>query len=339
MIRRFNMRYKELSIEDVQLDIQNPRIKQFLEMYGDNITSEGIALALSASGGSTSSSHTALKESIKVNRGLINPIIVNHNTQTDEMTVIEGNTRLQIYREFKDADPTGPWDKIIAIVYDDLSEERIHAIRLQTHLVGPRDWDPFSKAKYLHQLSHIEKLPMNTIISYCGGKSAEINKLIDAYVDMTKFYFPLAKTQGMDPDVREFSKFAELQNGSILRALAVHHYTKSDFATWVLKGSIDNAQNVRKIPAILSNHLAREEFFKTNITEAIKYLNVEEKSTKALATLSMNDLVVELSLRLKRIEWQEVRRLKNDPNYADRKDNLLDLKDSLEAILQDIGEE
>ena len=114
---------------------------------------------------------------------------------------------------------------------------------------------------------------------------------------------------------------------------------KSDFVTWVLKGNIDNAQNVRKIPAILSNHLAREEFFKTNITEAIKYLNIEEKSTKALATLSMNDLVVELSLRLKRIEWQEVRRLKNDPNYADRKDNLLDLKDSLEAILQDIGEE
>ena len=204
------MEYKKLPIDQVELDLANPRIKQWLEIYGDDITSEGIALALSASSGTSSTStYSALKESIRVNKGIINPIIVNR-TSEGKLIVIEGNTRLQIYKEFAMADPEGPWKEIIAIVYDALPVEQIHAIRLQTHLVGPREWDPFSKAKYLNQLSNIDKLPMAIIISFCGGKSAEIRKLIDAYTDMTKYYFKKADEAGIDPDPREFSKFAEL---------------------------------------------------------------------------------------------------------------------------------
>ena len=41
-----------LSIDKIVLDKENPRIKQFLEIYTDNITSEQIAFALSAPGGS-----------------------------------------------------------------------------------------------------------------------------------------------------------------------------------------------------------------------------------------------------------------------------------------------
>ena len=207
-----NYEYKRLPIDQVELDLDNPRIKQWLEIYGDKITSESIALALSASSGtSNTSTFTSLKESIRVNKGIIQPIIVNKNLE-GRYIVIEGNTRLQIYREFRTVDPNGPWNEIIAIVYDNLPEEQIHAIRLQAHLVGPRDWDPFSKAKYLNQLSNIDKMPMAMIISFCGGKSGEIRKLIDAYTDMTKYYFKKANEAGIDPDPREFSKFVEFQN-------------------------------------------------------------------------------------------------------------------------------
>ena len=34
----------KLSIDEVELDYNNPRIKQWLEIYGDEITSEHIAL-------------------------------------------------------------------------------------------------------------------------------------------------------------------------------------------------------------------------------------------------------------------------------------------------------
>ena len=129
------MEYKMLDINEVELDINNPRIKQWIEIYKDEeLTSEAISLALSASaGGSSTSTYTTLRESVRVNKGIINPIIVNRYDD-GRLVVIEGNTRLQIYKEFAKLDPDGSWEKIIAIVYDQLPEEQIHAIRLQTQL-------------------------------------------------------------------------------------------------------------------------------------------------------------------------------------------------------------
>ena len=335
------MKYMELPIDQVELDLENPRIKQWLEIYGDEITSEGIALALSASSGTSStSSYSALKESIKVNKGIINPIIVNRNSD-GRLIVIEGNTRLQIYKEFAEVDPHGPWKTIIAIVYDCLPIEQIHAIRLQAHLVGPREWDPFSKAKYLNQLSNIDKLPMSMIISFCGGKSTEIQKLIDAYADMTKYYFKKADDAGIDPDPREFSKFAELQNRSIKEALHAHHFTEEDFATWVIEGNIDNAQNVRKIPAVLANPTARDVFLKpkSTISEAVKYLNVSEKGTVDLSSVSLYELAVALTGKLRTIEYKEVKSLTSDPRYGERKNDLRVLLDELSDLVNDIEED
>lgn len=331
------MEYLKLPITDIELDINNPRIQQYLEMYGDNITSDGIALALNGAGGNASSSYQTLKESIKVNRGIINPIIVN-KLADGRKVVIEGNTRLQIYKEFAQVDPNGPWNEIIAIVYDQLPDNKIHAIRLQTHLVGPRDWDPFSKAKYLNQLSNIDKLPMATIISFCGGKRTEIIKLIDAYTDMTKFYFPETEKYEMDPDPRDFSKFSELQNRSVQQALEMHRYSKKDFAKWVLKGNIDTAQNVRKLPAILANSVARDVFLKSTISEAEKYLNIAERGNKGLANATMNDLVTELIKRCRNIEFSYIKRLRNDPRFENHKDNLKDLYGEIAEILEEVEE-
>lgn len=329
-----------LPIESIELDLNNPRIKQWLEIYGDEITSEEIALALSAPGSSSSStsSYTALKESIRVNQGIINPIIVNRYPD-GKLVVIEGNTRLQIYKEFAIADPDGPWKIIPAVVYDDLPHHQIHAIRLQTHLVGPRDWDPFSKAKYLHQLCNIEKLPMEMIISYCGGKSSEIRKLIDAYVDMKTYYLPLVDKLEIDPDPREFSKFAELQNRSIQEAISIHHYSKNDFALWVVNRNIDNAQNVRKIPSILANPTAQKVFLKHNVSEAIKYLDVKEKKHQDLRSASLHEIVVELTARLRKIEYSEVKALRNDPSKQDEKADMSVLLDELNEFIKEIDGE
>ena len=69
-------------------------------------------------------------------------------------------------------------------------------------------------------------MPMERIISFCGGKTTEINKLINAYKDMVDYYFPEAYKEEMDPDPREFSKFAELQNRSIINSLLTHQLYK-----------------------------------------------------------------------------------------------------------------
>lgn len=328
--------YEKLPIEDISLDLENPRIAQYIQMYGDNITSEAISLALSATSGSANTStYSSLKESIRVNGGIINPILVNRQ-EDGKLVVIEGNTRLQIYKEFQEANPNGPWNKIVAIVYDQLPPEQIHAIRLQSHLVGPRDWDPYSKAQYLYQLSEVDYLPMEKIISFCGGKKTEIQKLIAAYKDIRKYYAPLVDEMGMDFDPRDFSKFAELQNGGVSNALLAHQYTKTDFAKWVINQNIDTAQNVRKIPAILGNKKAKDEFLRTNISNALKYLAQEDSAQKGLKDASMNDIILELINRIQTITYAEIKRLRDAEAAADERVNILDLSDELESLISDI---
>lgn len=328
--------YQELNVSKIELDFDNPRIAKYLEQYGrDEVTSEAISLAL---GGGTDdkngASYSSLKESIKANEGIIHPIIVNRNLDGKRI-VIEGNTRVQIYKEFKESEVPGNWDSIRAIVYNNLSESEIHAIRLQSHLVGPREWDPYSKAKYLNFLSNNKKLPISQIISFCGGKSNEVKKFIDAYNDMEKFY-----RENLDDDSefdqREFSKFMELQNRSVKDSLVINKFDRNDFAKWVINGNIDTAQNVRKLPPVLKNIESRKVFLKSNVSDAVKVLAVEEFDINSLEDISYEQLAAELSKRMKNIKYQEIKSLKYDPRFEEKRNTLFDALDELSGVVDEL---
>lgn len=328
--------YIKLDINEIHLDYNNPRISQYLQIYQGEITSEAIALALTNPGnGDSSTSYNTLKESIKVSGGIIHPIIVNKE-KDGRLVVIEGNTRLQIYKEFVLSDPKGPWNKISAIVYKDLSDSNIHSIRLQSHLVGPRDWDPYSKAKYLHYLSNIEKLPISAIISMCGGNSTEINKLISAYDDMQTYYKDAIEEKGDDFDIRAFSKFVELQRSTIIQALLHKGFTKTNFAKWVVDDNIDTAQNVRQLPAVLKDPEALKVFLRKNISEAVKKLALTENTHNELNSISYDILGNKFLEAIQRLEYREVKNLANDPDYETKKNMILEIYNELEVLLKDI---
>ena len=73
------------------------------------------------------------------------------------------------------------------MVYDNLSQAEIDAIRLQAHLVGPRDWDPYSKAKYLDHLRNAKHLTLDQIVDFCGGRKREVLDYISGYTEMEKY--------------------------------------------------------------------------------------------------------------------------------------------------------
>lgn len=334
-----NSCYMELRMDDIELDFDNPRIAKYIEQYGkEQLTSEAISLAL---GGGTDdkngTSYSSLKESIKSNGGIIHPIIVNKTTAA-KFVVIEGNTRVQIYKEFILNKVPGEWNIIRAIVYENLEEREIHAIRLQSHLVGPRDWDAYSKAKYLNYLSNNQKLPMSQIVSFCGGKQSGIVRFISAYNDMENYYRSNLHDDS-EFDQREFSKFVELQNGSIKEALLVNKYDINDFSKWIINRNIDTAMNVRKLPEILKNKEATKIFLKSNISNSWKTLAVEEAETTSLKTVSYDILAAELTKRLERFELKEVECLKNDPRSDKKKENLIDAYNWLKWLMEYIGEE
>lgn len=330
---------KSLPISQVNLDVANPRIKQFLEFYKDNITAEQIALALSDSSSSESSTtYKALRDSIKASKGIIHPIVVNHE-KNGTYTVIEGNTRLQIYKDFATYEPDGPWNEIISLVYENLSETQKHEIRLQSHLVGPREWDPFSKAKYLWELSEVEHLPMNTIISMCGGNKTAIEKAIEAYIYMEMYYRPyVAKKANLEYDTRNFSKFLEYQNGTVKNAIKQKGFSDDQFAKWVAEDNVDKALKVRLIPHVMRNEEALAVFKKKNLSEAEKVLNAAALAKDDLSKYPYEVLAKALYNKLVDFKIQEILSLANNPVYSDKKYQLEMTEEQLRFIINEVKE-
>lgn len=321
--------YIELPVECIELDKSNPRIARGVAYYGENITSDTMALLL----GSTSEACASLRESIRENGGIIHPIVVNKRPD-GSYVVIEGNTRLQIYKDFIKSNIPGNWTKIRAIVYEDLDNERMHAIRLQAHLIGPREWDPYSKAMYLNYLANVEHMPMTTLISFCGGnsKASEIRNMIAAFIDMETFYRPLCDDDSQF-DPKKFHGFVELQNKHIVDALVLHGFTKTDFSRWMIDDRFSVLQDVRKLPDILKSKKAREVFLKENSREAKKILAVEEITSDKLKDIPYELLAQELAKRMVKIELREVEHLRDDSEYSDKLNSLEKVYNEVKFVL------
>ena len=192
----------------------------------------------------------------------------------------------------------------------------MHAIRLQAHLIGPREWDPYSKALYLHHLANVEHMPMSTLISFCGGnsKASEIRNMIAAFKDMEDYYRPLCD------DDTQFD----------------HGYTKTDFSQWMIDDRFSVLQDVRRLPEILKSKKASEVFFKENSHEAKKILAVEEITTDKLRDVPYELLAQELAKRMTKIELREIEHLRDDSDYSEKLDSLERVYSELQFVLNEI---
>lgn len=325
--------YVELCIDDIELDRSNPRIANYLELYSeDDLTSDTMTLLL----GTTSESCASLRESIKENGGIVHPIIVNHFSD-GRYVVIEGNTRLQIYRDFRKKGIPGNWNNIKAIVYDNIDGETMHSIRLQAHLVGPREWDAYSKAKYLNYLANEEYMSMSSLVAYCGGtsKASEIKNMIAAYRDMQEFYRPQCDDDSMF-DIKKFHGFVELQKKNVDEALKSHGYTKIDFSKWMVEGRFSKLEDVRSLPAILNSKKASEVFFRFDSKLAKKILAVEDISPDSLKDVPYEMLAKELVKRMNEFQMQEILYLRSDAEYESKLNTLKDVVESVQLVIDEV---
>ncbi len=324
-----------LPVDLLELDLSNPRIAQWVEMYGGSINPEQMSLALGkadAHSGEGSTTFHSLRESIRTSRGIIHPILVNRKTD-GTLVVIEGNTRTLIYREFKEQGVSGDWDRIPAMVHDELSPQEIDAIRLQAHLVGPRQWDPYSKAKYLEHLRNTQHLTMAQVVDFCGGRDREVSDYIAAYHDMESHYRPLLESDDQFDHTR-FSSFVELQKTSVREALLVD-YNKDDFAAWVNDGLLSPQNLVRRLPRILRDPKSRETFLRDGAQEAIKVLDVPSPD-EAIKNATLEQLAREINRRVLSMAYSELQRLRSEFNTEEHQ-ALTDARDQLTQLCSDIA--
>ncbi len=334
MADQLNCAFELLDIESLEMDLANPRVARILEMY-PNPTREQVELALSGGARDDASgpSFQGLRQSIQTNRGIIHPIIVNRHAD-GRLVVIEGNTRTYIYRELRRTQPDGPWASIPAMVYDDLNPEGIDAIRLQAHLVGTREWDPYSKAKYLDMLRNRQNLAFSQIVDFCGGDRRDVQRYIDAYTDMETHYRAVIESD-QDFDASRFSAFVELQKQTIKEAIAKAGFTKGDFAEWVHTHKLYPLQMIRKLPQVLKDDRARRVFLDSNIAEAAKVVDSPASSSNLQET-PLEELAREFCRRIDTLnytELQSMRRRRNDSDVT----ALFESKDVLVDLCRDIG--
>jgi hypothetical protein len=304
---------KAIPVADIELDRANPRIRKFLEMYGDKITPEQIYLALGAAGDDeqeSSATFEKLKNSILTNGSIIQPVILNKRSGGG-LVCVEGNTRVALYQSFVAEKVKGKWTHIPALVYDDMTDVEIDAIRLQVHLVGTRPWDPYSKAKYLHYLRTQELLPFERIVEFSGGRKKEIVESIAAYSDMEQYYRPILPDDSAF-DTRRFSGFVELQKPGIKEAIVSAGFTVKDFSEWIHNDKLAPLNTIRMLPRILKNPKAKEAFLKRDAKAAAQLLERPDLS-KALSDASLGTLAQALTQAIYALPWKEARRLRSDP--------------------------
>lgn len=333
------MKFELIPIDKLKLDMSNPRIARVMEMY-EKPTAEQISLALGMGDGASDSgtTFTNLRESIKTNQGIIHPIIVNKE-KDDTYTVIEGNTRVAIYQEFKKKNIDGDWSNIPAMVYDNIEQNNIDAIRLQSHLVGPRQWDPYSKAKYLAHLRDNENLTWNQIVDYCGGKAKEAEQYVNAYYDMEKHYKSILGDDIDEFDPTRFSAFSELQNQRIKQSVLLNGFTIDDFAKWVHERLIDPITTVRSLPIILNNEKSKSIFLSQGAKEALKYIDSQlSNTTEDIGKATISQLARALINKIQKINFTEIRDFKQNSESPDTQ-VLFDLKEELREFIEAISVE
>lgn len=327
-------KHELISVDEIELDRSNPRIRKFLEMYGDEPTPEQIFLALGAgnddeNSSSTSTTFEKLKQSIITNGGIIQPVILNRR-EDGSLVCVEGNTRVALYKNFGSTGVKGSWTHIPSLVHDEIDEASVHAIRLQVHLVGTRPWDPYSKAKYLYELRTQEHLPFATIVDYCGGRQTEVSESINAFADMEQYYRPVVGDDG-DFDTTRFSGFVELQKPGVKQAITAAGFDFTDFAKWIHDGKLFPLQKVRVLPRILRNDKARETFLKLGARKAEALLEKPDL-TRTLQEAEIGQLARALVGRIASMQYEEQQRIQGDPG-GDTAQALVDAQSELAKLL------
>lgn len=327
---------ENLPVDLVELDRDNPRIRRFLEDYEGDLNDDRIALALDVGAdtgedGSGATSPDKLRNSILANRGIMQPIIVNR-LGDGRLVCIEGNTRLWIYRDFNSSGIEGDWSTIPAIVHDGLDGFDIDAIRLQAHLVGPRAWDAYSKAKYQWELHYKHLMPLDRLVDLCGGDRRDVQRSINAYADMENHFRKLFEP-GEYYQTEKFSGFVELQSNKVRTAILKAGLNLDNFASWIKDGQIKGLIGVRSLPRVLADKKARDIFLKKGLKAALDAIEKPEVDA-TLRDASVGQLARALSEKVGKVEWDEVRRLRENPD-DDTLRYLFDAQEALDGFLAD----
>lgn len=285
---------KEIAVDLIELDPENPRIRAAIERQGIQDPSEkelSFHLSAAVSGiGSGGLGYRRLRESIKAVGYAHQPVSLMRLDRPSaagrEYLCLDGNTRVAIYRELADEGAPGDWTTINAeIVEPDDEEDRVRSIehiRMISHIVGAREWSPYRQAKYLDELRNKHLFSWEHIVGLCGGQVSRTSLLedINAYELMEDYR---AQVPAGAFNEHRFSAYREFVKYRVADLLENHDLGPDDFHKWVAEGVLTKDEQVRHLRSVLADDEAKAilcEGRPDGLQEAIDHVQDKRRADK-----------------------------------------------------------
>ena len=312
--------FKKIPTNNLILDEKNPRIQFFRDnQIDEKLSQEQIYFALV---NKKPDAFQRLYLAIEKNQGLMNPIWV-QEIEGNRYLVLEGNTRTLIFQKLQGKYPNlKQWKEIDSyILPKKLSEEQKNFIKLEAHLGGTEEWDAYEKARELYRLREEAGYPINHLSDITRRPKSEIIKAINAFKAMRDFYLP--KYGDAPSEVLKYSYFEQYFNySSVQKAIKKNDFSIKDFCDWVGTEKIERAIDVRTLPMILDDPIAKEGFVTKGYDHALEVLSVKKPDVKSKLWSKILDVINGLE-ELSSLEINRIR----DGEEPGMRENLYKLRD------------
>lgn len=261
-----NVTPKDLPLEDVVLDPDNPRIQHAAKQkrgQAANLTQQQLRdLILEQPGVSD------LFKTVRDNGGLIERIYVRPDGR-----VIEGNCRAASYMRLHEAKPTDArWKAIPVFVVPSITDRQVAILQGHFHVSGKNKWRAYEKAGHVHYMHSALKMTTKDIAQSLGLQVRVVERLLQAYKTMAEKVLPKVKGGGLAKwsHVEEFYKNKDLEE---------HRQDKAhvdEFVGLVVSGKIKKGADVRKLPKILSSPQAKKALETKGVDAAVAVLGKQD---------------------------------------------------------------
>lgn len=176
-----------------------------------------------------------LMPEIQQDGGLQEPIIIRWDTQE----VIEGNSRLAVYRRLYQETREDRWEYIPCSIVDRLTDEQQTRLLGQAHLRGRTEWSPYAKALFCYDQVKERGQDISTLAKLTGFTMADIRKNIKTVELMQKNDDnTFSNFSHYDVLVRNKKISSEIENNDNLRStllsqIKTGQFTAQEMRNWL----------------------------------------------------------------------------------------------------------
>ncbi len=318
---------KYVDIDDLQLDLYNPRLPKSKQGKDEGVVIEYLLLEAAT---------LELMESIGENDFFVGEmlLVIPNAEDADKYIVIEGNRRLTAVLLLNKPEIAKVKKAATKIIFDSAkykpstlpclvfnNREEIQKYIGFVHITGKKSWRMLEKARYLHDLRYNEKFKELSFIEACkeiarviGSRSPYVKKMLTSYqlysiIEDEKFY----QIDGLSDSTFFLNYFSDgLQKENIRKYMNVdldaeepladldRNHLKELVTWWFQKNEgvsrvIGDSDGMKKLNEVLGNKLALEAFKKgINIDTAYELTNdidlqFERKVKESLRAMEQAD--------------------------------------------------